>query len=71
MATATGSATGGAAAGGKSREDSVVTEQCVRDLLEFFATRSSGYRARHVDRRVSHILELILENLQFCHYSAV
>lgn len=37
----------------EQQADSVVSEECVRDLLAFFSTRSSGYRARHVDRRVS------------------
>ena len=32
--------------------ESVVTEECLRELIDFFATRGTPYRARHVDKRV-------------------
>lgn len=30
----------------------VVTKECLKELIEFFASCTTPYRARHVDRRV-------------------
>lgn len=32
--------------------NSVVTAECLEELIEFFANRTTPYRARHDDKRV-------------------
>ena len=42
--------------------DSVVTEECLQELLDFFV--KSAYRAKTVDRRVSTLCDAAYDSMQ-------